>query len=49
LLHKVLLRYARLPWAAVAAADLSGLQVAAVEAVSAGKIISPSFQDKAIR
>jgi hypothetical protein len=31
------------------AADINGLQVAAVAAVSAGKIISPSFQDKAIR
>jgi hypothetical protein len=49
LLHKVLLQYARLLWAAAAVADLSGLQVAAVAAVSAGKIISPSFQDKAIR
>ncbi|NBR07967.1 MAG: hypothetical protein EBT92_19695 [Planctomycetes bacterium] len=38
-----------MPWVAVAAADISGLQVAAVAAVSAGKIISPSFQDKAIR
>jgi hypothetical protein len=49
LLHKALLQYARLPWVAVAAADISGLQVAAVAAVSAGKIISPSLQDKAIR